>query len=274
MKLAVVGTGLIGGAVARAARARKVAQHIVGFEPNAEFAQAALAAGVVDELVEKIPLDIDVILLACPSDRVGEWVQTLQNHASLLLDVASVKQHILDDVETRLGSVPANFVACHPIAGSEKQGPLAAPLGLLEGRKVVLTPHDNNTLAYLEQAESLWRELGADVVRLDAQAHDQVLALTSHLPHLLAYAFMHPVGEASLDFTGGGFRDFTRIAASNPEMWWRIFRLNRAPLLGALDRFEADLAQLRQALADNDEARGRAMLQQAAERRLRLEGEP
>ena len=271
MKLAVVGTGLLGGAVARAARARGVASTIIGIEPDDNHANLAVEHGVIDERVHEVPADADLIVLCCPSDRVAEWVVTLGNGTVPVCDVGSVKAPIVRELKALLGGeLPACFVPSHPIAGSEKTGPLHAPVDLFSDRPVVIVPHAQLDGAARTAVERFWAALGGDVIAMDAEAHDRVLAVTSHLPHYLAYAFMLQVEEADLSLSGGGFSDFTRIAAANPDMWWRIFKMNRDALMTALDGFEANLADLRRALEAGDDGQGMALLQRAARRRNQL----
>ncbi len=271
MKLAVVGTGLIGGAVARAARARGAADAIYGVEPNSEHAAMALEGGVVDEIVDSVPADADLIALCCPSDRVAEWAVALADHAGAVFDVGSVKAPIVGEVRSAMnGQFPARFVPSHPIAGSEKTGPAHAPLDLFSDRAVVLTPEPDTELDAVEAVRTFWKRLGGQVIQLDAHEHDRILAVTSHLPHYLAYAFMLQVSENDISLSGGGFSDFTRIAAANPEMWWRIFKMNRTALLDELSGFEANMAQLKKALEDDDDSLGMALLRKAASKRSKL----
>ncbi len=271
MKIAVVGTGLLGGAVARAARQQGVATEIVGVEPDAGHARLALEHGVVDRIEPEVPEDAALVVLCCPSDRVAEWAQRLRAHPAPVCDVGSVKAPIVDHLRARMnGGFPARFVPCHPIAGSEKSGPAHAPSDLFRGRIIVLTPVPENDADAVETVRAFWAALGGEVIRLDAGNHDRVLAVTSHLPHYLAYAFMLQVEEEDLPLSGGGFSDFTRIAAANPDMWWRIFKMNREALLAGLDGFEANLRLLRQALEADDDEGGLGLLRQAARRRSQL----
>ena len=269
MKVTIVGTGLIGGAVAKAARAHRAASELIGVEPNAEHAALALKEGVVDRIEPAVPADADLIVLACPSDLVAGWVQSLASHSGVICDVGSVKAPIVDALQ-RDGGLPPRFVPSHPIAGSERSGPAHAPADLFDQRLVVLTPEPQTDAAALAAVTEFWQALGAETSVLSSAEHDRILALTSHLPHYLAYAFMLQVDEPALALSGGGFSDFTRIAAANPDMWWRIFTMNRAALDAALDEFEANLAELRAALAADDEATGLALLRQAARRRQQL----
>ncbi len=271
MKLAIVGTGMIGGAVARAARTRQVASHITGVEPNGDHAATALEFGVVDSIATDVPTDADFIVLCCPSDQVAGWVVKLKDRAVPICDVGSVKAPIITELRRLLdGAFPNHFVPSHPIAGSEKTGPAHAPSDLFDGRAVALTPVAESDPSTVAQVEKFWQALGAHVLNLEAAEHDELLAVTSHLPHYLAFAFMLQVEHEALALAGGGFSDFTRIAASNPEMWWRIFKMNQGALLGGLGEFEANLARLREALENEDDELGLDLLNKAARRRNEL----
>jgi 3-phosphoshikimate 1-carboxyvinyltransferase len=209
-------------------------------------------------------------VIATPSETIADHVIELRDHAAVVVDVGSVKGPILESVRERLGTLPPRFVPCHPLAGSEKHGPAHAPENLFFERLVILTPAPETDPAAVETAAVFWRDLGAVLHTMDVAEHDRILARTSHLPHLLAFAFMSGIADDELRFSGGGFRDFSRIAASNPALWWKIFELNRVPLLAALDRFESDVVALRSALERDDAVTGIGLLTAAAERRRKL----
>ena len=261
--LVVVGVGLIGGSIAAAARTKGLAQSITGIEPNAESAAFALEQGLVDTVVTEVPADADLIALCVPSDLVAEWVLKLADHGATVIDVGSVKAPIVEAVLAGKSTV-GNFVPCHPISGSEKSGPTAADAALFDGCAVVLTPTPQTDDAKLAKAEDFWRQLDARVHVMPAADHDQALAVTSHLPHLLAFAFMQQVNDDHIPLTGGGFRDFTRIAAADEILWWRILRLNKEPVLRSAQQFIDDLQQLMDAIEQNDSERGLASLHRAS----------
>ncbi|MEZ5598691.1 MAG: prephenate dehydrogenase/arogenate dehydrogenase family protein [Pseudomonadales bacterium] len=270
MKIAIVGVGMIGGAVARAARGLSGVQEIVGIEPLASHAAQALELGLVDIVASEVPADADLVVLAAPNEQLPDWVVALRDHAGVVMDVGSVKGYIVREVRRRLGETPANFVPCHPLAGSEKHGPANAPGDLFRNRLVIVLPQRASSAAAVRRARAFWSGLGAILHEMDIDTHDRTLAATSHLPHLLAFAFMCSIRDEDLRYSGGGFADFSRIAASSPELWWGIFRLNREELLQALDGFQNQVDALRAALVTDAEADGLALLAEAAGRRRQL----
>ncbi len=265
-KIAIVGVGLIGGSLALALRQQGIASTLVGIESNTSSAQWALDNGLVDEIVDQVPNDASLVALCVPSDLVGDWVVKLAKHQAAVFDVGSVKGPIISAVASQI-HLPENFVPCHPISGSEKSGPEAARADLFTQCMVVLTPTENTSPQALESVLMLWHRLGAQTSQLSAQDHDRALAITSHVPHLLAFAYMQQVEEQHFSLTGGGFRDFTRIAGANPELWWRIFQLNKDEVLTALDTFSADLQSLAKSIRDADGESGIAQISAAANKR-------
>jgi prephenate dehydrogenase len=274
LKLTIVGTGLIGGSVARAARAGRSRTElvIVGVDPDEVVLARALELGIVDRAAALVPEDADLVCLACPGAAVAPHVVALAGHAGVIFDTGSVKAPILAAVVARIGRLPERFVPCHPVAGSELSGPDAATGDLFAGARVVLTPTADTDPGAVERVAGFWRTLGATTRTMDAAAHDATLALTSHLPHLIAFACAGLVPDGVDDLVGGGFRDFSRIAASDPELWQGIFELNRGPLLAALGRFRAALDELEASLINGDRARGLAHHEAAARRRRAFDG--
>ena len=264
--LAIVGVGLIGGSIGKAAKERRLAERVVGVEPNADSAQWAAENGVLDAVVSQVPEDADLIALCVPSDLVAQWVIKLADHAAPMFDVGSVKEPIVKEIELT-HSTPTQFVPCHPISGSEKSGPQAADGDLFDGCTVVLTPSVNTEPVAQQTCANFWEAMGASIVSMGPDEHDAALAVTSHLPHLLAFAFMGQVTDQHLPLTGGGFRDFTRIAAANPDLWWRIMQLNHGALSQALDDYADNLRDLSDAIASGDESRGLALIEAAAQKR-------
>jgi len=264
--LAIVGVGLIGGSIGKAVKERDLAHRVVGIEADAQSAQWAVENGLLDAVSDRVPEDADLVALCVPSDAVASWVIDLADHAGVLFDVGSVKGPIIESVQER-GAVPERFVPCHPISGSEKSGPQAADGALFNDCTVVFTPLDNTSDAAQQACAYFWQALGATTLQLGFAEHDAALAVTSHLPHLLAFAFMEQVEEPHLALTGGGFRDFTRIAAANPELWWRIMRLNRRALAGALEQYSDNLQTLAAAIETDNEVQGMALIRAAAAKR-------
>lgn len=280
MRLAVVGTGLMGSSFALAARQQGLFERIVGIDPDPDHRARALARGVVDEFVEAVPA-ADAVLLAGPGHTIAPWVvrlarspwwerspdRDLPPNPPILFDLASVKAPLLDEIRAALGALPARFVPCHPLAGSEQSGPAAADAGMFRDAEVILTPTEETDAAALDAVTGWWRAVGARTRTLDAGTHDAVLARTSHLPHLLAFAYLQRVEAGDLPFTAGGFRDFTRIGTADGALWASVFRLNRCELLAALEGFQGELERLRGLIEAGDEAALLEYLRAAARRR-------
>lgn len=271
MQLAVVGTGLMGGSFALAARHHGLFDHIVGIEPDAERRGRAEALGLVDRVCDEVPADADAVLLAGPSHTIAPWVVRLADHAGVVFDTGSVKGAVLARIRAeRAAGLPARFVPCHPLAGSERSGPDAADPALFRDAEIIVTPAVETDAESLQRVSRWWRTLGARVLTMSADEHDAILAVTSHLPHLVAFAYLQQVNDEHLRHAAGGFRDFTRIGAADADMWAPIFQLNRTALLAALDELEAALAQIRSVLADEQPEALRELIRGAAERRRRL----
>ena len=264
--LAIVGVGLIGGSIGKAAKQRGLVERIVGVEPDPDSALWAVENRVLDAVAAEVPAEADLIALCVPSDLVAQWVITLADHPATIFDVGSVKSPIIKEIE-RTHTPPPRFVPCHPISGSEKSGPQAADGDLFDGCTVVLTPLANTASAAQQACASFWEALGASLVSMTADEHDAALAVTSHLPHLLAFAFMEQVTDQHLPLTGGGFRDFSRIAAANPDLWWRIMQLNQGALSQALEDYSNNLRALADAIESGDESQGLALIEAAAQKR-------
>jgi len=264
-ELTIVGVGLIGASFALATRSEF--DRITALDPSDDHVRFALEAGIVDERTADVPESTTAVMIACPSDQITGWLLTLEDHPATVFDAGSVKGAIIRDLEERLGRIPANYVPTHPIAGLERSGPEAADAKLFEHRTVIMTPVETTDPERQRQVAGWWRAAGAEVVEMDAEAHDLVYARTSHLPHLLAFAYLQGIDEQDLVHTGGGFRDFSRIGGSDPDMWSGIFDRNRAALLEALTTFEGNLAELRQAIEDGDPARCRALIADARRHR-------
>ncbi len=267
MKLTVVGTGLIGASFAKAARRRGLSDDIVGLDTNAENAAAALRLGLIDRIVDAVPRDAAAVLLAVPVDGIADWVRQLADHPGTLFDAGSVKAPIIESLKARDGALPPRYVPCHPIAGSERSGPEVADGDLFAGRQAVLTPVPETDPAAIERVRALWRGVGADTQLMSAADHDRTMAVTSHLPHLLAFAYLDQVEAGHLPHTGGGFDDFTRIGTAAPDLWASILGLNRGPLIAALGAFKDSLDRFERALANDDREALEALID-AAGRRL------
>lgn len=246
-RLAVIGLGLIGGSLARALRTAKAVSHISGFDTNPQQGRRALELGIVDRAPDSAAdavQDADVVVLAVPvlhtSAALRDCLPKL-NKAAVVTDVGSTKQSVLAEVAALCGGVPPWFVAGHPIAGTEKSGVANAQADLFKEHRIILTPHPGQSADAKRTVTEMWLKCGARVVEMEPQRHDEIFAATSHLPHVLAYCFVDMLArlDASGEIfpnAGGGFRDFTRIASSSPEMWHDVVRANRVPVMDLLER--------------------------------------
>ncbi|MCJ1887797.1 bifunctional prephenate dehydrogenase/3-phosphoshikimate 1-carboxyvinyltransferase [Pseudomonas sp. LA21] len=262
-RLVVVGLGLIGGSFAKGIRQKGLFEEVVGVDRDPETRRLAVELGVVDRCEESLAAgcrDADVIQLAVPilaMEKVLGELATFDLGNAILTDVGSAKGNVVRAAKAVFGGMPARFIPGHPIAGSEQSGVEAANAKLFRRHKVILTPLDNADADAVRCVESLWRELGADVEQMDVEHHDEVLAATSHLPHLLAFTLVDSLAKRSENleifrYAAGGFRDFTRIAGSDPVMWHDIFLANREAVLRILDVFRDDLDALREAVDKGD----------------------
>ncbi len=262
-KIAVIGCGLIGSSVIRAARERGVVDHVAVADANAVHRERIVELGFADMVTGDIAqavTDADLVIFAVPVLAMGQAAQAAaaaMKPGATATDVGSVKGSVS---EALAAALPANvfIIPGHPIAGTEHSGPDAGLAELFENRWVILTPQPRQDAAYLEATAKLaefWRSLGANVEQMDDRHHDLVLAVTSHLPHLIAYnivgtaADMEEVTQAEvMKYSAGGFRDFTRIAASDPTMWRDVFVANKDAVLEILGRFTEDLQALSRAI--------------------------
>lgn len=253
--LAVVGLGLIGGSLARALRVAGAVGRIGGYDPDERQRRLAVDLGVVDlaaESVAEAVRDADVVVLAVPVLRTAEAMAAVRpalKPGAIVTDVGSTKQSVLADVAAVCGELPPRFVAAHPIAGTEKSGVAASNPELFRNKRLILTPHAHQDAEAFATVRALWESVGARVVEMDAARHDAIFAATSHLPHVLAYAFVDMLSrlEGESEFfanAGGGFRDFTRIASSSPQMWHDIVRANRESVSGLLEQQITELQEL------------------------------
>ncbi len=262
-KFCIIGVGSIGGSVACALRAAGCVNTIVGVGRNTKNLEQAKSLNVIDESSTEIKVAVegaDVVLVATP---LGAMQAVFDELASCLpencvfTDVGSSKQHVVDVVKKAFGKSPKNFIPGHPIAGTEKSGVDAAFAELFQQRRVILTPQPETNTAALEIVRQMWLACGAQLVEMKAKHHDEVLAETSHLPHMLAYALVDTLARMDdkqeiFEFAAGGFRDFTRIASSDPQMWHDICIANREQLTKVLHAFNDDLQRLTKAVENAD----------------------
>ncbi|QLF94938.1 prephenate dehydrogenase/arogenate dehydrogenase family protein [Pseudomonas sp. ABC1] len=261
----VIGLGLIGGSFAKGLRASGLCEAVIGFDLDPQSRRLAVELGVVDrcaETLEEACREADLIQLAVPILAMERLLRTLAGmkldlQRIVLTDVGSAKGSVVRCAVEAFGCNLPRFVPGHPIAGSEQSGVSAAKPALFRRHKVILTPQPDTDPEALALVDRAWRVLGADVEHMAVEHHDEVLAATSHLPHLLAFGLVDSLARRHENleifrYAAGGFRDFTRIAGSDPVMWHDIFLANRKSVLATLDEFQADLDQLRQAMVDGD----------------------
>lgn len=262
-RLVVIGLGLIGGSFAKGLRERGLCREVVGVDLDPESRRLAVELGVVDRCETDLAVacqGAEVIQLAVPILAMEKLLGQLARFdlgAAVLTDVGSAKGNVVRAAALAFAGKPVRFVPGHPIAGSEQSGVEASNAQLFRRHKVILTPCEQSDDAALALVDALWRELGADVEHMQVEHHDQVLAATSHLPHLLAFTLVDSLAKRSENleifrYAAGGFRDFTRIAGSDPVMWHDIFLANREAVLRTLDVFRDDLNALRDAVDAGD----------------------
>jgi len=258
MKLAVIGVGLIGGSFALALKKAGAVSHVVGVGRSQQNLALARERGIIDSIAPDAAMaakDADLVLVAAPVAQFERIFSSLRDSKALITDGGSTKRDVIAAARKALGSGIARFVPAHPIAGAEKSGAAAASAELFQNRRVVLTPLEENSAQAIARVERAWAACGARLSRMPADEHDAVLAAVSHLPHLLAFALVHEVAgrknsEQLFSFAAGGFRDFTRIASSHPEMWRDICAANKDQLLSELAKFTGKLEEVRRLLDD------------------------
>ena len=256
-QLAIVGVGLLGGSVAKAARSGGLARRIVGVGRDPERLRPAVDDGTLDTAVTDLAAGVreaDVILLAAPVlaiEGLLERVWGAAANGALITDVGSTKRNIVRAAERLAVTRPLGFVGSHPLAGSEQAGYRVARADLFRGATVVVTPTEKTELAALKTTTELWEALGARVTSLDPETHDRTVAAISHLPHLIACALVDGAGRVepgALELAARGFRDTTRIAGGDPDMWTEIFLANRDALTAGIEAFRQTLADLQRVI--------------------------
>ena len=262
-KIVIFGVGLIGGSFSLALRKAGAVGEVVGFGRSMATLEEARQLGILDRIgndVAREMHDADLVLLATPVAQMGEIFARIAPHLgahTLVTDGGSTKSDVVAAARANLGDKIGQFVPAHPIAGAEKSGASAAQADLYQGKKVVLTPLPENSKEAVARVRDAWEWCGTNVSELTAQQHDEVFAAVSHLPHLLSFALVHDLAQRDnrdqlLSFAASGFRDFTRIAASSPEMWRDISLANRDALLREIEQYAAELYKLHQALELRD----------------------
>jgi len=261
--IAIIGVGLIGGSVALAAKKNRLCKEIVGSGRNESELQQAVQLGVIDRYemdVGEAVKEADLILIAVPLSAFSDVFRQIKGkyrNGAIITDAGSAKASVVKDAQTVFGTLPAGFVPGHPIAGTEKSGVQAAFAELFESRCTIITPLASSASEAVTALTAFWQGCGASVVNMEVAHHDEVLAATSHLPHVLAYALVDSLAQMHerveiFRYAAGGFRDFTRIASSSPMMWRDICMANKEAVLDVLEQFKKQLELVSQAIADND----------------------
>jgi cyclohexadieny/prephenate dehydrogenase len=263
-RLALIGTGLIGSSIARAARAQGAARSIVATARSAATRRRVAELGIADQVVDTNAAAVegaDLVIVCIPVGASGAVAEEIAPHlrpGAIVSDVGSVKGSVLRDMAPHIPT-GVHLIPAHPVAGTEYSGPDAGFAELFVNRWCILTPPPDADKNAIERLAAFWRALGANVETMSAEHHDLVLAVTSHLPHLIAYTIVGTADELGqvtrsevLQFSAGGFRDFTRIAASDPTMWRDVFLANKDAVLEMLGRFNEDISDLTRAIRRGD----------------------
>ena len=262
-RLAIIGVGLIGGSLSLALKKAGVVNEVVGYSRTEEVRQQALELGIIDRVATSIAdavKDADIVFLAVPMGAMAAVLSELADHIKddcIITDGGSAKAQVVDVAREALGEKFSRFVPGHPIAGTERSGPGAAFAELYQQHRIVLTPVAETNVDALEKVRAMWMVTGAEVFEMEVKHHDVVLAATSHLPHVLAFNLVAMLAERDdcdevLRYAAGGFRDFSRIASSDPLMWRDICLTNSDAILGLLEQYQQGLDQLKAAIKQQD----------------------
>ena len=263
-RVALIGAGLIGSSLGRAIRQEQLAKSVTAYSRRSDTRKRLSHLGIVDSVAESIEEAVDgadLIIISVPVGASEDVAVRIGPHIkpdAVVTDTGSVKESVIRAITPHIPN-SANFVPGHPIAGTENSGPEAGFASLFEGRWCVITPTDDTSESAIDQVTNLWRRVGSKVDIMTPAHHDKVLAITSHIPHLIAFNIVGTVADLEDDtkmeavkYAAGGFRDFTRIAASDPEMWRDVFMENREAVLEMLGRFSEDLSVLQRAIRRGD----------------------
>jgi prephenate dehydrogenase len=273
-RLALIGCGLMGGSFALALREADLVQHITGFSASEKTRQRAVELRVIDQTCTSVAEAVkgaDMVLLAVPVRAMPSSFAAMRDALApqaLLMDVGSTKCDVIAAAQTALGERLNCFVPAHPIAGKEVAGIEHAQATLYQERRTILTPLPQNSIRQIQTASKVWTAIGSHVSQMTPEAHDATFAAVSHLPHLLAFAAVNALtsqaqGEAFLEMAGPGFRDFSRIAASDPAVWRDILSANQSEVLMQMAHFRTALDQFENALKQGDTAALQQLIQQA-----------
>lgn len=282
-KLCIIGVGLIGGSVARATKKRGLCKKITGFGRQHDILnlQTAQKLNVIDDfsldMAEAIA-DADCVVIATPGGAIESVFNLLKpywNENIICTDVGSTKTNVFDAAERVFGGIPKNIVPAHPIAGAEKSGVIASVDDLFLDKRLIITPNEATDPIALHKIWAFWEAIGARVATMDAKHHDAILAATSHLPHIVAFAMVDLLGHKDEEseifkYAASGFRDFTRIASSDPVMWLDICMANKAEIIPLIDQLKVELTKIQQLLENNDNQQLFATFRYAGKARQRF----
>jgi len=277
-QLGLIGCGLMGGSFALALKRAGLVKRVVGYSKSPSTTQRALQMGVIDVEAPSALLAVsgaDIVLLAVPvaaTEATFKAIRHLVSNDTLLMDVGSTKRDVIDSARRVLREHVGSFVPCHPIAGKEVSGVEHADPDLYVNKQVILTPIDKTRPLQLQNATKMWELLGCNVLTMTPEAHDAAYAAVSHLPHLISFALINAIaaqkeGAAFLELAGPGFRDFTRIAASEPKMWRDILLANRQELMQQAKIFNETLAAMEKMIENGDGDALEVLIEQASRTR-------
>lgn len=262
-KVVIIGVGLIGGSLAKAAKQKKLFKDVVGIARNERNLKKGIDLGAIDSYTTHLTdglIDAELVIVATPSGVIVDLVKKIVPEVPkgcIITDVGSIKRDIVRGVE---GFIPDNiyFIGGHPIAGKEDSGIDAACSSLFVGHKCILTPTDKTNPNALQRIKNMWEEVGSIVMLMDMEEHDEIFAAVSHLPHIVAFSLintiirMEDIKEDIIKYSAGGLKDFTRVAASDPVMWKDIFMMNRENILNSISYFMSSIEELKKAIAQGD----------------------
>ena len=277
-KILIFGVGLIGGSIALSAKKSGLASDIVGVGRNQDNLKDAIKLKLIDRTSQDLKKDIaeaHIIIIATPVAQFPSILNTIKPHLSsqtIITDVGSTKTDVIESAKQILGSHYSQFIGGHPIAGSEKHGAVAAHIDLFKNKNVILTPDQETSLEAKEKIGTLWKNAGAIVSNMSHSDHDKIFSTISHLPHLLAFSLVDMITQRTnanelLKFAASGFKDFTRIAASSPEMWKDITLANKKFILEDIKHFENQIKLLKEAIEHKDAKKILALFENASKTR-------
>ena len=260
--VSIIGLGLIGGSIATALKSFGTAQEVVGIDIDSEVVDYAIKNNVVDKGFlpsDDLQIDSEMVVVATYVDQIADTIRTVIPHlkeGTVITDVGSVKSKIVNQFDI-IFDKDIYFVGSHPIAGTEHSGVKFSDPNLFKDKKTVVTPSPNTDLLALEKVIGFWESIGSSVIQVDPATHDLIFAYVSHLPHVIAYTLMNCVSKVDgveniIEYSGGGLRDYTRIAASSPEMWTSIFSQNRESILKAIEGLRINLNEMEEAIKSGD----------------------